>query len=332
MANENALLQMETSSTPLGVQLMTDLGDHQTFGLDGVDLFSAVALTAVRPNGVVAGVNMGSPAASGANDAVDVAAIVCMIKGVKTPVAADTDVPVTRPTINKVNICAVTVDEDGLIDVVVGTDGDTFSPVRGTAGGPPLIPVDSTELFLVKLDDDVAVPIKASQIVHTTEFAETFDIDETGRGDHAEFANQRRAHVRFGRVLPLIHTGGTTRRVYIDVAEPNFTDIAEAVDFVPAEETASMQTTSYYRKTSTGVTFSTGEAGFKSKLKDGVSDMVLASRRKTRLFRFYPDMDQSTHLLTIGLVTVARTFPNGGDTVGAVKIAAKAPSVECFID
>lgn len=327
-------LYMETGKTPLGIQLLSDLGDHQTFGLPGVDLWSALALTDVRPNGVIAGVNMGSPAASGANDACDVAAIVCMIMGVKTPVAADTDVTITRPATDVAKINSFTVTSAGEIAVVAGLDGlsSAYSLVRGAAGGPPLIPVDSTELFLVKVTDSDPAPITAGQIVHTTEFAEVFTIHETGFGDHSEFSLRRRAHIFMGRELPLIHTGPATRRIYADIAEPQKTLISKTKDFKAAEVSSSITSTQFYDALDAEDSDSLAAGGFSAKLVNGVSDLILASRKKVRTFWFYPDKDQTDHVLTQGKVSAARTWEVGGGTMAAVVIAAKQASVEIFID
>lgn len=327
-------LYMETGKTPLGIQLLSDLGDHQTYGLTGVDLWSALALTAVRPNGVIAGVNMGSPAASGANDVVDVAAIVCMIKGVKTPVAADLDVAVTRPASAVAKICTVTVTDAGAIAVVAGADSlsSAFSNVYGAAGGPPLIPVDSSKLFDVRLTDDTPAPILASEIVHNTEFAEVFTIHETGFGDHSEEALRRRAHIFMGRELPLIHTGPATRRIYADIAEPQKTLISYTKDFKAAEVSSSITSTQFYTELDAEDSDSLAAGGFTAKLVNGVSDLILASRKKVRTFWFYQNKDQSDHVLTQGKVSVARTWEVSGRTMAAVVIAAKQASVEIFID
>lgn len=335
MNAENGRLEMETSSTPLGIVLMDDLGDHQTFGVDGVDTLSACNPRDVRPNGIIAGVNMGSPAASGANNAVDVATVVAMIKGIKTPVAAVAGQVIARPVGGDVaQISSVTVNEAGAVAVVTGAEAADaiFLATRGVAGGPPLIPVDSIELFQVRLNTQADAPITVEQIVHTTEFAEAFEIDETGRGDHEENPLRRRAHVRFGRVLPQIHTGPATRRVYIDARTPDYTEISKAADFTPAEESVSSSSSQHYGGVETDDSVSLGQGKFKAKLNNGVSDMILASRKKVRTFRFFPDRDQPEHVVTQGKVATARTFPVASGIAADVTISARRASAEYFIE
>ncbi len=334
MNAENGLLEMETSKTPLGITLMTDLGDHQHFGINGVEILSHIAPSDVRPNGVIAGVDMVSVAASAAVNKVDVAAIVCMIKGVKTPVAAEVDATITRPVGDVAKINSITIDEDGAVAVVEGADGDdaNFSAVRGANGGPPLIPVDSIELAQVKVTTSAAAVITAAQIVHCTEFAESFEADPTGRGDHSETVAARRGHVKFGRVLPLIHTGPATRRIYLDAATPNFSEIARSVDFAPAEESISGSSSQHYGGVDNSDSKSLGSAGFKAKLNDGVSDLILSARGKVRTFRFYPDRDQTPSVITQGKVATARTFPVADNIAADVTIVAAKASADYFID
>ncbi|PLX93460.1 MAG: hypothetical protein C0621_07445 [Desulfuromonas sp.] len=334
MNAENGLLEMETSKTPLGITLMTDLGDHQHFGVANVDTFSHIAPSDVRPNGVIAGVDMVSVAASGGTDKVDTAAIVCMIKGVKTSVAAAVDNAITRPAGDVAKIISITIDEDGAVAVVEGADGAdaTFSAVRGAAGGPPLIPVDSIELAQVKVTTSAAAVITADQIVHCTEFAESFEADPTGRGDHSKTVAARRGHVKFGRVLPLIHIGPATRRVYLDAATPNFSEVARSVDFTPAEESISSSSSQHYGGVDNSDSKSLGQAAFKAKLADGVSDLILSARGEVRTFRFFPDRDQTPCIVTQGKVAAARTMPVADHISASVTIAAVKASADYFID
>lgn len=329
-----AEIYMETGKTPLGLQLLEDMGDRRTFGLAAAELWAAMALEDVRANGIIAGVNMGTPAASGLVDACDVAAVVAMLLGVSTPVAADSDIIITRPLTAVAKVNSFTVTDAGVIAVVAGLDSlsAAFSLVRGAPGGPPLIPVDAIELFQVKVTDDSPSVITLAQIVHTTEFAETFQINAIGLGDHSKIATRRRAHVYFGRELPLIHTGPATRRVYAEISEPQKTLVAKTKDFKGAEKTASASTSQFYDEVENDVTYGLGTAGFNTKLVNGVSDMILASRGENRTFWFYPDKDKTDHTLTQGVVTVARTWDVSGSTMGAVAIVAQRETVEIFID
>ena len=76
---------------------MTDSGDHISFNSPD-ELWSGNGAYApdVLPNGVLTGGAV-TPAASGTNDLVDVAALACNLAGVETDVVADTDVSCARP-------------------------------------------------------------------------------------------------------------------------------------------------------------------------------------------------------------------------------------------
>lgn len=334
---KNGVVQMEEGSTPQGSTLMEDSGDHQTFGIDGVELFSGDPVAVCRPNGILTGRNLIGEADSGNDDVVDVAACTCNLNGVETAVAAAADLAIARPAGDVAKIVAVIIDSTGVYDTVAGTDGAgaAFSAVVGAAGGPPFIPVDAIKVGEVRLTAAAADVVYAEEIFQNGDLTErsaspTFDVDGTGRGDYAAESAMRRAHVRFSAALPLIHTAGTTKRVYLDYSEPTMAEVSRSSDFTPAEETYSTSASEHYGGVDATESTSLGTASFAAKLNDGVADAVVAAKGTVRIFKFFPDRGKAAHLVTQGRVATARTFAVGDHKKATVTIAATKPTVEFF--
>ena len=335
---KDGLLYMEDGSTPAGYTLMADSGDHQTFGVADVEIFSGDPEAEVRPNGVVTGRNLVSPAVSGSNNLVDVAAFTAWLAGVDEAVVADADVAITRPATNVAKICSVTLDAAGDIVVVAGDDSlsAAFSAVRGAAGGPPFVPVGSIELAQVRLTTSAAAAIAAGEIFQGGEYTEraispTPEVDPTGRGDWADDAATVRAHVRFASALPAIHTGNTTKRVYDNYAAPIFGEVSRSADFTPAEESYSTSTSEHYGGADNTESTSLGQAGFTAKLATGVDDAVIGAKGTIRTFKFLPDKNKAGKVLvTQGRVATARTFAVAGQKQAKVTISATKATVEYF--
>jgi len=324
MANaENAKLQYEAGQTSYAVSALTDSGDATTFDSSAA-LFSKKSGYApdVRPNGLITGGAV-IPAVSGTNDLIDVAALTCYLAGVKTPVAADTDVAITRAvTTDTHNITSITVTSAGAIAAVSGTDGTAFSETRGAAGGPPFIPVGSIEIAQVRTTSNTAAPITSDEIfavvgIHQERYDyPIFDID---------YAN---AEVGFASALPLIHTGSLPKAVYASYAAPVFADVSLASDFVPAETSHSVSSTQVYGSTIGSSSSSLGQASFTAYLNDGVGDALVGLKNETLWFKFFPDRYKAPYILTQGKLGISRTFPAGDNVQAACTISAESESVE----
>lgn len=334
---KNGVIFMEEGSTPQGFTLMEDSGDHQIFDIAGVELYSGDPGAVCRANGITTGRNLLGIADSGANDVVDLAACNAFLNGVDSAIAAEVDLVIARPGGDVAKIIAITIDPTGAYAAVVGTDGAdaTFSAVLGAAGGPPAIPVDAIKIGEVRLTTSAAAAISADEIFQNGDLTEraffpTFEIDGTGRGDYAEDSAQRRAHVKFGAALPLIHTGGVPKQVFLDYADPTLTEVSRASDFTPAEESYSVSSEEYYGGVDATESSSLGTAGFSAKLLDGIADAVVAAKGKVRIFRFFPDRGKAANLVTQGRVATVRTFAVGDSKKATVTIAAPKQTVEFF--
>jgi hypothetical protein len=164
----------------------------------------------VRPNGLISGCAI-TPAASAANDQVDVAAGKVFVKGVETSVSALTNIACARGGSSHM-ITSITVKSDGVVAAISGVTGTSFSATRGAAGGPPLLLPDSIEIGQVKYTSLTPAAVTAAEI---------FTVDGTHLEDYlspsylinyAKVVNlaQSYAGCEFATANPLIHLGAGT--------------------------------------------------------------------------------------------------------------------------
>ncbi|MBF0590303.1 MAG: hypothetical protein HQL53_14375, partial [Magnetococcales bacterium] len=314
----NAELYFESGQPLVPYAVMTDSGDHKTFTAGTLWSGKSGFEPIIRPNGVVTGNRMVTPAASGSDDVVDVAAFSAWSKGIERAVSSATDLSITRPATDVAKVVSVTMDETGAVAAVAGSDGSdtTFSSVRGADGGPPLIAVDSVEIAQVRLLSATSAPIEASAIFQVpgqhTERADfpTIEIeDPIGRGLISDDPASKKAHIRFDSILPLSHTGPTCKRVYIQYHEPIFAKVARVEGYVPVEMGYSVQSSEHYGGASASVSRSIGQGSFTAFLKTGVSDVLIQEQGEVLTFKFFPDKNKSDYQLTQGVLGISRTFP-----------------------
>ena len=223
-------------------------------------------------------------------------------------------VTITRPATAVSKINSITVDTTGALAAVAGTDGATtaFSETRGAAGGPPLIPVGSTEIGQVRVTSNTGAVITTAQIFSVPGL-------HVERSDYPVYAlDFATGHITFAASLPLIHTGTLPKKVYIRGATPLFAPIANTSDWVPAESTYSISSTSTYDGPVGAASSALGQASFTAVMKDGITDSVLAAKGKQVWVEFRPDRDKLLpKMLTQGILGVSRTFPSGGGNFSA---------------
>jgi hypothetical protein len=315
---ENAKLQYEAGQTVYPMTALTNSGDAKLF-TSAASLWSAKSgrQVDVKPNGLATGGAV-AKAASNTNNAVDVAALTCYLAGVKTAVSADNDVLITRPATNVSKVNSLTVNSSGAIAVVAGADGTTtaFSETRGANGGPPYIPVGSIEIGQVRVTTSANAPVTESQVF-------------TVVGLHVErydspiwTENNATASMEFSSPLPLIHTGDEPKGVFASFADPVFTDIQLASDFVPPENSYSVSSTQIYGTTLGSSSASLGQGSFTAYLTDGISDPLVALSGEDLWFKFYPNRYQSNHILAQGKLGISRTFPAADNIQASCTISA----------
>lgn len=321
------IIRYEAGQTARPFEALTNTGNNTSFQATFSPVSNAAgAEPVVAPYGLLTG---GAITTHATNNTVSVASLTASMAGVSgadasgvIAVAAGT-ATVTRPTGNVAKINSITIDSTGAIATVVGTDGSTtaFSETRGAAGGPPLIPVGSIEIGQVRFASSTAAAVQSAEIYAVPGL-------HLERADYPvyqlDFATGK---VTFATDLPLIHTGSVTKKVYMRGATPLFAPIANTSDWVPAEATYSINSTSTYDGPVGSASSSLGQASFNAIMKDGVTDSVLAQKGKNVWFEFRPDRDKTVpRQLTQGIFGVSRTFPAGGGSFSAS--CTVTPSVE----
>ena len=311
------IVRYESGQTSYSFEEMTDSGDSTTFSASFSPMSRASGYApTLAPYGLKTG-GVITPGSS--NDEVDVAALTVVAPGM-TGADADGVVSVSAGTVSVTrglttdthNITSITVNASGSIAAVSGTDGTAFSDTRNAAGGPPLIPVGSVEIGQVRTTSVTAAAVASGEIYQIPGLT----IERT---DYPTYeVNYATGEITFNDTLPLIHTGGVAKKVYVKGSTPLFAPVPKASDWVPAEATYSISSTDTYDGPIGTSSSSLGQASFTASLRDGVTDNLVSLKGQNLWFEFRPDRDASVpKQLTQGLFGISRTFPAGGGSVSA---------------
>lgn len=327
---ENAILYYEAGQDPVAMVALVDDGDHQKFNSSD-ELWSNRSgyEPDVKPNGLATG-GVVTPAVSGTNNKIDVAALTCYLAGVLTEVSASPDETIARATPTDTHVInSVTITSAGAVAIVTGTDGTSFSETRGAAGGPPWIPTGSIEIAQVRLSSNVDAAVAASEIKAvpgTHKEMYNFPVWETHRS-RVENNQLGYAGVTFASVLPQIHSddaGSTTatKKVYAAYFTPSFAQVPECADFVRPAESHSVNSTQIYGGTKGSSSKSLGQGSFNAFLQDGVTDNLLQFEGSCLFFKFKPDRLKTPYVLCQGILGVSETFPAGDNIQASCTISA----------
>jgi len=312
------IIRYEAGQTPYPFEAMTDSGDSAVFAASFSPVSNAAGSEAVvAPYGLLTG-----GAVTPHTDANKVA-VAALTASMAAAVGADATgmvsvaagpLTITRAAGNVSKVNSITVDSTGALAAVAGTDGSTaaFSETRGAAGGPPFIPVGSIEIAQVRTVTSGSAVLSAGQIYAVPGL-------HTERSDSPVYAlDYATGEVTFAGALPPIHTGSLPKNVYIKGATPLFSAIPNTSDWVPAESTYSINSTSTYDGPVGSASSSLGQASFTAVMRDGITDAVIAQKGKEIWLEFKPDRDKSVpKQLTQGIFGVSRTFPAGGGNFSA---------------
>lgn len=330
MILSNAAVYYESAAAQQAFAAMTDSGDQLTFTATIKPWSQAPNYEyAVVPYGLATG---GAISVGTGNDNVQTAALTAYMPAATgassttglLSVNADTSVAVTRGVSSDTHcITSITVDTNGAIVSVAGTDGTAFTETRGAAGGPPLIPDGSIEIGQVRTTSVTAAPITANEIYQVVGTHQE-------RYDHPVFSLEKplEGKIIFAEALPTIHTGAIPKRVYVRCATPIFAEIPRARDWVPAETTNSVSSEQYYDGAIGSAAASLGQASFTVSLKDGVTDALLAKKGQNLIFKFTPDKNKAPYQLTQGILAVARTFGVGANPQASITVSPSQASVD----
>ncbi|HET56888.1 MAG TPA: hypothetical protein ENN35_00415 [Deltaproteobacteria bacterium] len=320
---ENAILEYEAGQNAVSMAALTDTGDHKTF-LSSDELWSDKAgyEAQVRPNGLETGGAV-TPAASGSDDVVDVAALTCYLAGVNTNVAADTDKSITRGSTHNFTRHSVTVTSAGAIAVIDGTEGESFSDTRGAAGGPPWIPTGSIEIAQIHISDKTPAPIAADEIkqvpgIHREMYSYPTWVENRIAVENSVIGY---AGVTFNAALPLIHSddAGSTKaakKVCASYATPEFAEIPNAYDFVRPATSYTVNSTQVYGGTVGSASRSLGGGSFSFSCRDGITDSLFAEEGSNLWFKFRPHRLKTPAIFCQGILGIKESFP-AGDAISA---------------
>ena len=324
------IIRYEAGQTAYPFEALTDSGDMTTYAASFQPVSNAAGFEpVVAPYGLLTG---GAITPHGSNNTVAVAALTASMAAAT---GADADgvvsvssgsVAITRPAGNVAKINSITINSSGAIAAVAGTDGASaaFSEERGAAGGPPYIPAGSIEIGQVRVTTSAAALITSAQIY-------TVPGLHVERSDYPVYSlDYATGEVTFAAALPPIHTSDAPKLVYMRGATPLFAPIANTSDWVPAESTYSITSTSTYDGPIGSASSSLGQASFTAIMRDGLSDAVLLQKGKELWFEFRPDRDKTVpKQLTQGVFGVSRTFPAGGGAFSAsCTVTPRAGSVD----
>jgi hypothetical protein len=253
--------------------------------------------------------------------------------GVET-VPAVTDLTITLNTTEATpfQIHSITISNDGVFALVAGTKhASAFNEVRGSAGGPPSIPLNSVEVAQVRRNFWHA---DTNRAVTTAEIFQVVGTHQE-RYDYPVWSEDPlRGQITFALALPLIHGSSATsaatagKLVYVRCATPMFAPINRARDWVPAEEGFSVSSESFYDGSVGSSSSSLSAATFTCAMNDGVTDTLLGKKGQSLIFRFKPDKNKNAYQLTQGIFSVARTFGVGAAAIASVTIAPSQASVD----
>lgn len=311
---ENSVLYYEDGQTFVPMTELTDSADHKSFNSTAECWSDEAGFSPViKPDGVLTGLVV-TPAASGSNDKIDISAGTLNLAGVATTLTASADNTCLRSS--DTNICrinSITVTSAGTVAVVSGVAHTAFSEERGADGGPPYIPAGSIEIAQVRLSSITAAPVAASEI-------------KAVPNRHREMANYPSIvrinlireqdtilgapGVDFSTALMRNHIGSTTKKVYAQYYEPDFTEVLKATDFQPAAISMTTSSQPVYGGAIGEVSSSLKNGKFKVFLENGISDPILRKEGKKIWFKYYTDRLQTeNYILTQGYLGITPNYP-----------------------
>ena len=317
----NPKLEYESGQAFQPFEEMSDSGDATLFEASFAPWSGRSGFEAeVLPFGLATG---GAITPDTGTDSVSVAALTAYMPGTAgadadglTTVASGS-VALTRATVDTHIINSITVDATGALAAVQGTEGTAFAETRGTAGAPALIPVDSVEIGQVRLS------AQAVAVVASTEVFQVVGLHRE-RFDQPVWAEDpTNGNVAFASALPSIHTGNVPKAVHVRGNTPIFAEIPRISDWVPADETNSVNSTEIYGGTLGSVSKSLGQASFTHYGRDGITDPIIKVKGGRLWFRYYQDRNLLPHQLTQGIVGISRTFPAGDHVNIPVTVSAE---------
>ncbi len=325
----DAEIKMELESANEGYTEMTDSGDHIIYNTSD-EMWSKEVDPVIRPNGIATGgTTIVTPAVSGTNDMVDVAAFTFYIAGVEYTHTAETDVTIARDSLAcvKTSVC-VKAATPTAVDAVAGTDHASATPTtRGADGGPPSIPLVSIEIGQVWYTSTTPAAVLASEIHQLSQAnqQERYNYpmwqspNGIGDGNMADDTDKINAYVEFNAALEVSHGATATssatacKPIWMDYYTPTMVVLGETTDFVPSDTSYTISSTAIHRGLTKGSSDSSLTATtYTVFTEDNVTDQAVQRRGKNSIVQYYPDMNKAPYMLSQGKVGVKRNEPVSG--------------------
>ena len=305
---EDARLQVEHGYVLHDFEKGTDNGDHIKYKYTHtVKLFSFLKNQApiIRPDGVKTGLKV-KPAVAAGNNNVDIEAGTAFIAGVDVAINAATNLACTR-TAGGVTyqITSIIVDSAGSITAIGGTEGASFSTVRGAAGGPPYITVDKIEIAQVKFTSNTDAVVLASEIDQNV--MERYDIPSYNIVEHD--ADLLQSIIKMLTALDTRHTGDVTKGIWVKHYEPVMNDIPGVSNWKPPEIKGKIQRNTTYDGISAVARTDIGDGGFEVELKGEAGEIMAQIVSGARWLRFYPDKFKADNHICLGFLDWDRDYP-----------------------
>lgn len=219
-------------------------------------------------------------------------------------------------------ITSIVVTASGALDTVEGSEGTSFSDERGAAGGPPLIPVDAIEVGQVRLGSTTAGTITPSEIVAVVGVTvERYDFP-------VMTLDPAVGEAHFATPLPAIHVGEVPKKVVVRGYVPIFAELPWCSDWVPADESHSVNSVETYSGPRGSVSRTLGQASFTHRAQDGITDPIVRLKNQTLWFRWFQDRNRAPYQLTRGVLGIAREFPVGDDVLVNATLSAQQSTVD----
>lgn len=328
--SDNAVIEYEASQSLVAMAALTDSGDAKFF--KSTDLLwsnKSGAAPDVKPDGVINGFVITPGTAA---DTIDVAAGSLYQSGVKQSVGSAAAEAVARGAL-AYQKASITIDNAQAVVVILGTDTAAgFSTVRDADGGPPLIPVGSTEVGQIWYNSTTPAVVLTSEVKQVQG-------DSLERWDFPSF-NQKRlnvtngvadyAGVEFVSALALSHTGAIPKAVFAEYYTPEFSELPNATDFVPAETTNTTTSTQVYNNTIGAASSTLNQSTFTFYPNDGITDAVFKEKGGNLFFKFKQDRLNDPYIIQQGTFGISRTFPAADSIAAAATVSCTEQAVEVF--
>lgn len=328
--SDNAQIQYEASQSLVAFAALSDSGDATMFESTSLLWSNKAGFTPdVKPDGVVTGFVITPDALA---DKIDISAGTLYQAGVLQSVALTNAEAIARPTLDFIKY-SITINSSQAVVVVAGAEHATaFSTTRAADGGPPLIPVGSVEIGQVWLSSASSAVITASEI-------KQIEGTTQERWDYPSW-NQKRinvtngisdyAGVQFVAALPKSHTGAIPKGVYAQYYTPEFAELPNATDFVPAETTNSVSSTQVYGNTIGASSSTLNQSTFTFYPNDGITDAIFKLKNANLFFKFKQNRLNNPYILQQGLFGISRTFPSADSVAVAATVSAEVAAVEVY--